>query len=169
MFAGTRDTANPDLQSLAKEHPDKVHIVKLVSADVEGNQAVAKEIHDKYGRVDVVIANAGQYAFHLQYDLQVLALSIGIGRNLDFVVDMSPKDLLEHFDVMPILFFFHHLNESSLGQCKRPARTLQSNVPSPPCKCRAQIYSNFVLERQYRRCLLFSCCLKVWKWVLWRK
>ena len=140
--------------------------MKLVSADVEGNQAVAKEIHDKYGCVDIVIANAGQYAFHLQYDLQVLALSISIGRNLDFVVDMSPKDLLEHFDSF---FFFNYLDESSLGQCKRTARTLRNNVPSPPCKHKSQIYSNFIFERQYGLCLLFSCSYKVWKWVLWYK
>lgn len=34
-------------------------VVRLVSADVEGNAAVAKQIEETHGRVDTVIANAG--------------------------------------------------------------------------------------------------------------
>ena len=61
VFAGTRNPANsPALHSLAVQHTDRLHIVNLVSADFQSNEAVAKEILDKYGRVDVVIANAGQ-------------------------------------------------------------------------------------------------------------
>ena len=34
-------------------------IVKCVSADVEGNATLAKEIEERHGHVDTVIANAG--------------------------------------------------------------------------------------------------------------
>ena len=33
--------------------------MKCVSADIEGNTALAKEIKNRHGRVDTVIANAG--------------------------------------------------------------------------------------------------------------
>jgi hypothetical protein len=35
--------------------------VKYVSGDKEGNNAIAKSIREKYGRVDTVIASAGAF------------------------------------------------------------------------------------------------------------
>jgi NAD(P)-dependent dehydrogenase (short-subunit alcohol dehydrogenase family) len=60
VFAGARNPESATvLHDLAKKYPGRVHVVKLVSADLEGNKAVAQEIKEKYGRIDVVIANAG--------------------------------------------------------------------------------------------------------------
>ncbi|KAF8970822.1 hypothetical protein BDZ97DRAFT_1788873 [Flammula alnicola] len=60
VFAGARDPSKAtSLQELASKFPGKIEIVKFVSGDVEGNQAVAKQINEKYGHVDVVVANAG--------------------------------------------------------------------------------------------------------------
>ncbi|KAF8970810.1 NAD(P)-binding protein [Flammula alnicola] len=60
IFAGARDPSKAtSLKELASKHPGKIKIVKFVSGDVEGNQAIAKQIQEKYGRVDVVVANAG--------------------------------------------------------------------------------------------------------------
>jgi NAD(P)-dependent dehydrogenase (short-subunit alcohol dehydrogenase family) len=61
VFAGARDPFRADeLKALVQEHPGKLHIVKLVSADEAGNKAAVEEIKEKAGRLDVVIANAGK-------------------------------------------------------------------------------------------------------------
>lgn len=58
--AGVRDPAAATaLKTLADQYPERIHITRYVSADVENNKALAKEIETKYGHVDVVIANAG--------------------------------------------------------------------------------------------------------------
>ena len=61
MYAGARNPDNAtSLAELKVKYPDRLAIVKLVSADVEGNAAVAKEIEARHGHVDTVIANAGE-------------------------------------------------------------------------------------------------------------
>jgi NADP-dependent 3-hydroxy acid dehydrogenase YdfG len=65
VFAGARDlTRVAELEDLAKEFPGKLHIVKLISADEDTNKAAAEEIKAKAGRLDIVIANAGQFAVY---------------------------------------------------------------------------------------------------------
>lgn len=60
IFAGARNPSSAtELQALAKEFPEKLHIVKLNSADEAGNKAAVEEVKAKAGRLDVVIANAG--------------------------------------------------------------------------------------------------------------
>jgi NAD(P)-dependent dehydrogenase (short-subunit alcohol dehydrogenase family) len=60
VFAGARNpAAAQDLQTLAAERAGKLHVVKLISSDAEGNAAAIAFIKDKTGRLDVVIANAG--------------------------------------------------------------------------------------------------------------
>jgi NAD(P)-dependent dehydrogenase (short-subunit alcohol dehydrogenase family) len=60
VFAGARDPgAAKELTALAAARPGKVHVVKLVSGDVDDNAAAVKFIKEKAGRLDVVIANAG--------------------------------------------------------------------------------------------------------------
>jgi NAD(P)-dependent dehydrogenase (short-subunit alcohol dehydrogenase family) len=62
VFAGARDpTAAKDLQALAAERAGKLYVVKLVSNDAEGNTAAVSFIKEKAGRLDVVIANSGQW------------------------------------------------------------------------------------------------------------
>jgi NAD(P)-dependent dehydrogenase (short-subunit alcohol dehydrogenase family) len=42
------------------KYPERVEIVKYVAGEKEGNDAIAAEIKAKHGRVDTVIANAGE-------------------------------------------------------------------------------------------------------------
>lgn len=62
VYAGARD---PDkataLQELKKKFSGRLEVVKCVSGDTLGNAAVAKEIEERHGRVDTVIANAGTH------------------------------------------------------------------------------------------------------------
>ena len=48
-----------DLHALATAHPDRVYILKIVSADRANNAAAVEEVKRVAGRLDVVIANAG--------------------------------------------------------------------------------------------------------------
>jgi NADP-dependent 3-hydroxy acid dehydrogenase YdfG len=60
VFAGVRDMARAtELEALVEEFPGKLYIVKLISADETSNKAATEEIRAKAGRLDVVIANAG--------------------------------------------------------------------------------------------------------------
>ncbi|KAF8182892.1 hypothetical protein BJ912DRAFT_977034, partial [Pholiota molesta] len=47
------------IKELAGQYPGRIEVVKYVSGDEEGNNAIAALIKEKYGRVDTVIANAG--------------------------------------------------------------------------------------------------------------
>lgn len=56
-----RDTSTATaLLELAKFSQAKIHLVKIVSGDEEGNKAAAKEVEGLTGRVDVLWANAGK-------------------------------------------------------------------------------------------------------------
>ncbi|KII87119.1 hypothetical protein PLICRDRAFT_42757 [Plicaturopsis crispa FD-325 SS-3] len=60
VFAGARDPdAATDLHALAKQHPGKLHLVKLVSGSKEDAEAAAVHVQKAVGHIDVVIANAG--------------------------------------------------------------------------------------------------------------
>jgi norsolorinic acid ketoreductase len=62
IFAGARDpTKATELNELAKKHPNNIHIVKLVADDAESNKAAVEEVKKVTDRLDVVVANAGQY------------------------------------------------------------------------------------------------------------
>ena len=62
IFAGVRSPSSAiELQAIALEHPERIFIAKLVAADIESNECVAREIEEKFGRVDIVISNAGAY------------------------------------------------------------------------------------------------------------
>ena len=56
---GARDPSTKALASLAAEHSDKVFPIALDSADIPLNKAAAELIEEKFGKLDVVIANAG--------------------------------------------------------------------------------------------------------------
>jgi NAD(P)-dependent dehydrogenase (short-subunit alcohol dehydrogenase family) len=62
VFAGARDpAAAKDLQALATSRPGKLHVLKLVSSDPEGNATAVSFVKEKAGRLDVVIANSGRW------------------------------------------------------------------------------------------------------------
>ncbi len=61
VYAGVRNPDNaPALKDLEVKYPTRIAVVKCVSADVEGNTALGSEIEKRHGRLDTVIANAGQ-------------------------------------------------------------------------------------------------------------
>ncbi|KAF8193051.1 NAD(P)-binding protein [Pholiota molesta] len=60
IYAGARDPSNGAalLIQIAAKYPGRVHVVKYVAGDKEGNDALAKQIAAEHGRLDTVIANA---------------------------------------------------------------------------------------------------------------
>jgi NADP-dependent 3-hydroxy acid dehydrogenase YdfG len=61
VFAGARKPVEAtELQALAKSNTDKLHVVKLTSADETNNREAVGEIEKIVGRLDVVISNAGK-------------------------------------------------------------------------------------------------------------
>jgi NAD(P)-dependent dehydrogenase (short-subunit alcohol dehydrogenase family) len=59
VFAGVRDLKDrAALDELAATSANKIHVLKVVSADLENNKAAVEEIMRIAGRLDVVIANA---------------------------------------------------------------------------------------------------------------
>ena len=61
VFAGARDPSSAnELKDLASASPDRLYLVKLNSGSVEDAKAVAAEIEAKAGKLDVLIANAGE-------------------------------------------------------------------------------------------------------------
>ncbi|EIN06166.1 NAD(P)-binding protein [Punctularia strigosozonata HHB-11173 SS5] len=82
VFVGARNpSAAKDLHALADKYPGKLHVVKLVSGDRQGNDAAVEEIKRLAGRLDVVVANAG-----------VLS-------SVNRVLDESPEAVREHMEV----------------------------------------------------------------------
>jgi NADP-dependent 3-hydroxy acid dehydrogenase YdfG len=55
------DAEHP-LSRLVAEKPEVIHLVRITAANKEDNLAAAQVIKDKYGKVDVIIANAGKFA-----------------------------------------------------------------------------------------------------------
>jgi norsolorinic acid ketoreductase len=61
VYAGARDPSKATaLSKLASKSNGKLAVVKLSSTSVEDAQAVAETIRKTDGRLDVVIANAGE-------------------------------------------------------------------------------------------------------------
>jgi norsolorinic acid ketoreductase len=67
VFAGARDPTVQSLTDLSAKYPN-VHAVKLTSGDEADNAAAIAEIQRIAGRLDVIIANAGQYMLSYQGD-----------------------------------------------------------------------------------------------------
>jgi NAD(P)-dependent dehydrogenase (short-subunit alcohol dehydrogenase family) len=64
VFAGVRDinlNADHALARLAAEKGDAVQLIEISSANNDNNAAGARLIKEKYGKIDVIIANAGRY------------------------------------------------------------------------------------------------------------
>jgi hypothetical protein len=69
IYAGARDPSGgaAQLKELVAKYPGRVEVVKYVAGDKEGNDAIAAEIKAKHGRVDTVIANAGEVPSSLRF------------------------------------------------------------------------------------------------------
>ncbi|KAF9474779.1 NAD(P)-binding protein [Pholiota conissans] len=91
VYAGGRNLAgSPQLEEFAAKYPGRVEIVKYVAGDAEGNQKLAEQIKEKWGRVDTVIANAGVNNYNAK------------------VHEFPTKNFTEHFEVNtlgPIILF----------------------------------------------------------------
>ena len=64
IFAGVRNVnldADHALARLAAEKGDAVQLIEISSANKDNNTAAAELIKEKYGRIDVIIANAGEF------------------------------------------------------------------------------------------------------------
>lgn len=82
VFAGARDPARATaLQALAKAHPVRFHILRLIVPDKEDHLAAAEEIKRIAGQLDVVIANAA------------------FADVFDSALDLRPEDMVRHFEV----------------------------------------------------------------------
>jgi NAD(P)-dependent dehydrogenase (short-subunit alcohol dehydrogenase family) len=75
VYAGARNpNAADQLNALAQQHPGRVHVVKLTSANVADNRTAVDFIRQTSGRLDVVIANAATGA--LEYDALDVPLDV---------------------------------------------------------------------------------------------
>jgi NAD(P)-dependent dehydrogenase (short-subunit alcohol dehydrogenase family) len=82
VFAGVRNVqSSTALQELASTSNNKIHVLRVVSADLENNKAAVEEIKRVAGRLDVVIANAG------------------IGFGFKSCLDTPLQDMQDHFTV----------------------------------------------------------------------
>jgi NAD(P)-dependent dehydrogenase (short-subunit alcohol dehydrogenase family) len=102
VFAGARDPSKAtDLQTLEKEHPGKLHVVKLTSTNEAENKAVAEHIKTIAGRLDVVIANAGNISalsYRTRYT-ELNSLGTGIAKDHELGLTVPLASLREHFEV----------------------------------------------------------------------
>ena len=61
IFAGARTPSKAtELGALQKKYPGKIFIVAHDAGDEESNKAAAKVVQEKFGYVDIVVANAGK-------------------------------------------------------------------------------------------------------------
>ncbi len=62
IFVGVRDPPKATrVEELAKTAKAKIHLIKIESADEEGNKKAAEEVKKVVGHVDVLLANAGAW------------------------------------------------------------------------------------------------------------
>jgi NAD(P)-dependent dehydrogenase (short-subunit alcohol dehydrogenase family) len=73
IFAGARAPSKAsELEALQKQYPGKIFIVAHDAGDQESNKAAAKVVEDKFGYVDVVVANAGKILRVLAFERRIL-------------------------------------------------------------------------------------------------
>ncbi|KAF7982489.1 hypothetical protein HWV62_28070 [Athelia sp. TMB] len=101
VFAGARNpSAATELQALARSFPGKVHPIKLISSDQETNVAAVEEIKKVAGRLDVVIANAGQlFASFVRLQILKKVKYSAICDVFSTIQETTPDELRTHFDV----------------------------------------------------------------------
>jgi NAD(P)-dependent dehydrogenase (short-subunit alcohol dehydrogenase family) len=63
IFATARNPAKADaLIALQKKYPKELFLVAYNAEDKESANKAAKEVENKFGWVDIVVANAGEFA-----------------------------------------------------------------------------------------------------------
>lgn len=131
------------------KYPDRIAIVKCVSADVEGNAALRKEIEKRHGRLDTVIANAGTcLIFDIRsqnYKLRLTVKIEGIYDSANDVSNISVANLEEHFHVCLYSFLsMMHFALTSImtpliGECNRYHCLVPSSRRPSQDECRAAL------------------------------
>lgn len=80
-----------------------MHLVKLASGDVEAHKAAVEQIKKEAGRLDVVIANAGQHLFF--FNVAIVRLDAnrlfvqGISDTWATMLNTTPDEMRTHYDV----------------------------------------------------------------------
>ncbi len=128
VFAGARDPSSAtELLKLEKEKKN-LHVVKISSGNVEDNEAAVKVIEEKVGKIDVVIANAGElcglaflpFSTKNVNKSQIDQNHPGIGGTATPIIKTSGSSLLNHVNVNvvgPLILFqsvFPLLTKSTL-------------------------------------------------------
>ena len=108
VYAAVRNPDNASaLKDLELKYPNRIAVVKCVSADVEGNTALGSDIEKRHGRLDTVIANAGEFVVPVMFLYTTIFISpgtLGICDAANTVSEVSPANLEEHFRVrLPLL------------------------------------------------------------------
>lgn len=123
VYAGARDPDHvSSLRNLQIKYPERIALVKCVSADVKGNTTLAREIEKRHGRLDTVIANAGTSLVpFLARDKTYLTMKIqGICDAAGDASNISVAQLEEHFHARLYSFSFDAITLISivfLGEC----------------------------------------------------
>jgi hypothetical protein len=104
IYAGVRDPSGgaSQLRELLPKYPGRVEIVKYVAGDKEGNDAIATEIKAKHGRVDTVIANAGEIPRSIRLIIwftYIHFMLLGIANYTGKVHEAPVDKFQEHFSV----------------------------------------------------------------------
>ena len=136
VFAGARDPSRAtDLNALVKAHPDRVHVLKIISADRENNKAAIEEVKRVAGRLDIVIANAG------------------INNSYEPALEVPIEEMVDHFEVSAVHMCWvvtPRINLSELAdQHQRPPRPLPGGVPASQGEQDAQICDRFLRHREH--------------------
>ncbi|KAG8979580.1 hypothetical protein FRB94_011601 [Tulasnella sp. JGI-2019a] len=96
VIGGARDPSKPSgLNDLAKERSN-VHVVKLTSANVEDNKGAAKFIEEKFGKLDVVFANAYEFCFSASAKSEAIR---GISNDYTSALTVSLEQVNDHYQV----------------------------------------------------------------------
>lgn len=106
VYAGAR---NPDkataLEDLKSEYPSQLAIIECVAGDIAGNAEAVKEIEERHGHVDTVIACVGKSVIGNCFQMRAnsrIAL-IGVACAFGKVDEVSVSDMENHFRVCYIL------------------------------------------------------------------
>lgn len=107
IVACVRDPDNaPTLEEVATAHPHAITVVKYIAGDAENNKHIVDKVKERFGGLDIVIANAGEYSHVVRSALcncYVLTLhDVGISNFLGTISETPADKMREHFEVCSI-------------------------------------------------------------------
>jgi hypothetical protein len=113
IYAGARDPINgaSQLLQLAAKYPGRIQIVKYVSGDKDGNEAIATEIGAKYGRIDTAIVTAGALPVAVLL-MRTHIIFLGISNYVGKMHETPVEQFTEHFNVRLLLLGKNSANQT---------------------------------------------------------